>query len=122
MANTLIVKSNQPLLERLQVFVHMLDAEIGVEKVLLFGSTARDERHKNSDVDLIVVSQAFECMPELKRLGFLQHRWRYVEDLEAIAYTPSEFQRIKDRLLMKKILTYAIDLTNKNKTTSPKPT
>lgn len=64
---------------------------------------------------LIILSNAFENMPEPKRLGFLQHRWRYIEDLEAMAYTPNEFKQIKERLLMKKILEYAIDLTPKTK-------
>jgi predicted nucleotidyltransferase len=97
-------------MDRLTDFIEKLDAEIGVDQVLLFGSTAKGERHESSDVDLIVVSEAFEGMPQLKRLGFLQHRWRYREDLEAFAYTPSEFKRVKDRPLMRKILAYASDL------------
>ena len=91
-------------MERLRNFVERLDAEIGVEKVLLFGSTAKGERHRNSDVDLIIVSSTFENMPEPKRLGFLQHRWRFIEDLEAVAYTPTEFEQVKDRLLMRKMV------------------
>jgi predicted nucleotidyltransferase len=111
LANTLIIDSAQPLMNRLREFALKLDSEIGVEKVLLFGSTAKGERRQNSDVDLIVVSAAFEKMPEPKRLGFLQHQWRYIEDLEAMAYTPKEFERIRKRLLMKKVLSYAVDLT-----------
>jgi len=114
MANALIIDSDKPLMARLRDFVSKLDAEIGIEKALLFGSTAKGRRHENSDVDLIIVSNTFENMPEPKRLGFLQHRWRYIEDLEAIAYTPSEFERVKHRLLMEKILEYAIDLTPKH--------
>ena len=110
MTHALIVESKQPLMDRLIDFVEKIDAEIGVAQVLLFGSTAKGERHENSDVDLIVVSDGFEGMPQPKRLGFLQHRWRYREDLEAFAYTPGEFKRVKDRLLMRKILAYAIDL------------
>lgn len=114
MANALIIDSDQPLMGRLRDFVGRLDAEIGVEKALVFGSTAKGTRHENSDVDLIIVSYAFENMPETKRLGFLQHRWRFIEDLEAIAYTPREFEKVKHRLLMEKILEYAIDLTPKH--------
>ena len=110
MTHALIVESKRPLMDRLTDFIEKLDAEIGVDQVLLFGSTAKGERHESSDVDLIVVSEAFEGMPQLKRLGFLQHRWRYREDLEAFAYTPSEFKRVKDRPLMRKILAYAINL------------
>jgi predicted nucleotidyltransferase len=108
--HALIVESKQPLMDRLIDFIEKLDAEIGVTQVLLFGSTAKGERHESSNVDLIVVSDGFEGMAQPKRLGFLQHRWRYREDLEAFAYTPSEFKRVKDRPLMRKILAYAIDL------------
>ena len=120
MVNALIIDSNQPLMGRLRDFVRKLDAEIGIEKALLFGSTAKGIRHENSDVDLIIVSRTFENMPEPKRLGFLQHRWRYIEDLEALAYTPSEFERVKHRLLMEKILEYAIDLTPKHVSSAKK--
>ena len=111
MANALIIESNQPLLERLKEFVDSLDKEIGVNRAFLFGSTAKGTRHENSDVDLIIVSDAFMGMIEPKRLGFLQHRWRYIEDIEAMAYTTNEFKQVKGRILMRKILEYAIDLT-----------
>jgi predicted nucleotidyltransferase len=120
MVNALIIDSDQPLMGRLRDFVSKLDAEIGIEKALLFGSTAKGARRDNSDVDLIIVSHTFENMPEPKRLGFLQHRWRYIEDLEAIAYTPSEFEKVKHRLLMEEILEYAIDLTPKHVSTREK--
>ena len=111
MTQTLIIESKQPLMKRLFDFVRRLDAEIGVEQAFLFGSTAKKRRRKNSDVDIIIVSRGFEDMPENKRQGFVQHRWRYVEDMEALTYTPEEFQAMKERVLMKEILAYAIDLT-----------
>jgi predicted nucleotidyltransferase len=115
LANTIIIESKQPLLERLKRLIDSINAEIGIDKAFLFGSTAKGTRHQNSDVDLIVVSDGFSGMPEPKRLGFLQHRWRYIEDLEALAYTTTEFNKVKNRTLMRKILAYAIDLTPEKK-------
>lgn len=115
MSQALIIRSKQPLQERIRDFVGRLDAEVGVDKAFLFGSTATGKRHRNSDVDLIIVSSSFEDMPELDRLFLLQHRWRYIEDLEAFAYTPKEFEKLRERLLVKKILSCAVDLTPKRK-------
>ena len=118
MTETLIIKSKQPLMKRLFDFVKRLDAEIGVEQAFLFGSTAKKRRRTNSDVDIIIVSKGFEGMPEQKRQGFIQHRWRYIEDIEALTYTPKEFKAVKERVLMKEILAYAIDLTEGLRTES----
>jgi predicted nucleotidyltransferase len=111
----LIVKDKRPLMDRIREYVNVLDAELGVDQAFLYGSTARGKRRRNSDVDIIVVSECFAKMPEPKRWGLLQHLWRYKEDLETLAYTPNEFAKIKERLLMQKILQYAIDLTPREK-------
>ena len=112
----LIVKDQRPLIDRIREYVNILDAELGVDQAFLYGSTAKGTRHRDSDVDLIIVSESFAKMPEPKRWGLLQHLWRYKEDLETLAYTPSEFAKIKEeRFLMQKILQYAIDLTPRKK-------
>lgn len=117
----LIVKDRRPLLDRIQEYVNRLDAEIGVDRAFLYGSTAKGKRHRDSDVDLIIVSKSFAGTPEPKRWGLLQHMWRYKEDLETLAYTPSEFAKIKEeRFLMQKILEYAVDITPKKNRTSEK--
>ena len=111
----LILKDKRPLMQRIREYVNILDAELGVDQALLYGSTAKGKRHKNSDVDIIIISESFATMPEPKRWGLLQHMWKYKEDLETLAYTPSEFAKIKERFLMQKILEYAIDITPSKK-------
>ena len=90
-------RDKRPLIERVREYVKMLDAEIGVNQAPLDGSTARGKRHRNIDVDIIITSESFAAMPEPKRWGLLQHMWSYKEDLETLAYTPKEFDRIKKR-------------------------
>jgi len=99
------------LLNRIRVFLGRLDAKLGVNRALLFGSTARGNRLKESDVDLIVVSKAFRGMPIPERLMILQKEWDYPEELQALAYTPEEFDEVSQRLTMKEILSYAIEVT-----------
>lgn len=114
MARTIIIHDDLPILKRIRKYVAKVDAELGVDKALLFGSTANRKRRKESDIDLIIVSKSFAGIPVPKRLGILENMWDYEEDLETLAYTPKEFEEAKDRFLMKEILSYAIELTQES--------
>jgi predicted nucleotidyltransferase len=115
----LIMDDKRPLLERVREFLCKADAKMPVDKVLLFGSTAKGKRRPESDVDLIIVSKSFNGEHELKRISNLLKLWPYVEELNILAYTPSEFNEVKDRFMMKKILSYALDFTPAKKIACP---
>ena len=102
--------SDDNLIDRICDYVSRVDAQLDVEKAFIFGSTARGNRLKESDVDLIIVSNTFKSMPRPKRLYLLQKLWNYNEELQALAYTPEEFEKSKERLMMKEILSYATEL------------
>jgi predicted nucleotidyltransferase len=87
------VNDAKALLKRISDFVTRLDAKLGVEKALLFGSTAKGNRLQESDVDLIVVSKSFKNMSVPQRLGLLQNEWTHKEELQALAYTPMSFEK-----------------------------
>lgn len=91
--------------------VARLHAEFGVEKAILFGSTARGSRLEESDIDLIIVSEAFKAMAVPERQSAIQREWNHPEDLEALAYTPAEFARVSKRLVMREILSYGVDVS-----------
>jgi predicted nucleotidyltransferase len=46
------------LAERLQVLIDVIASENGVRKVILFGSTATGRRHKDSDIDILVLVES----------------------------------------------------------------
>jgi len=105
------MKKHRPLVERICDYVSQVDAELGVERAFIYGSTAKGNRLKESDVDLIIVSKAFKRMPQPRRLYLLQKLWSYREGLHALACTPGEFTKAsEERLMMKEILSYAIEL------------
>ncbi len=112
-SNVLINADPNTLMERVREFIRKVDAKVPVEKVLLFGSTAKGTRQEESDVDLIIISKAFREVHELERIGMLLELWPYLEELQILAYTPEEFSQVKDRFMIKKILAYALDLTPK---------
>ena len=118
-SNVLINADPNTLMERVREFIRKVDVKVPVEKVLLFGSTAKGTRREESDVDLIIISKAFRDVHELERIGMLLELWPYLEELNILAYTPGEFSEVKDRFMMKKILFYALDLTPAKKIACP---
>jgi predicted nucleotidyltransferase len=107
----LIIDSKKRLSQRIFEFIQTVDKDFSIEKALLFGSTAKGERKPESDIDLIIISKKFNGLTVLERTDKLLELWPYIEELEILAYTPIEFSLIKKRLLVKDILSYAIDLT-----------
>jgi len=69
-------------------------AVVGAEEGILFGSRAKGEELKTSDVDLIVISHKFAQQPFPERLVHLQQHWKLPLFLEALAYTPDELKRL----------------------------
>lgn len=68
------------------------------EKVLLFGSRARGDHLIDSDVDMIIVSKKFEGVNWLKRIRDISVEWEGLVLLEAICYTPEEFEEKRDEI------------------------
>lgn len=76
-----------------------LEKKISINKVILFGSIARGKYHRDSDLDLIVLSDAFKKMSFIKRLEFLSvARGRKHLDMamDILGYTPEEFNKMPD--------------------------
>ncbi|MEM2971099.1 MAG: nucleotidyltransferase domain-containing protein [Candidatus Bathyarchaeia archaeon] len=71
-----------------------------VDFAILFGSTVYGERLRDSDIDLIVVSDNFENMPFEKRILILQKFWKHDVMLEAFGFTPKEFASLKDKSII----------------------
>jgi predicted nucleotidyltransferase len=111
--DALILNNSRPLSTRLYEFIRNVEDTIHFEKAFLFGSTAKGTRRAESDVDLMVVSEGFKDLPELKRSRMLLDLWSYVEELQILTYIPEEFEQVKDRFMMQKILQYVVDLTPK---------
>jgi predicted nucleotidyltransferase len=84
---------------------------IKVDRAILFGSTARGDRLKDSDIDLIVISQDFEHMSLPQRFLILQKNWKYQMDLEAFGFTQEEFDRLKNKsVILQEATEYGINI------------
>lgn len=73
---------------------------VKVESAILFGSTAYGERLRDSDIDLIIVSEDFEGVPFERRMLLLHKFWRHRVPLEVFGFTPKELESLKHRSII----------------------
>lgn len=81
-------------------YLERLSRRVRISEAIAFGSTVRGDRLKESDIDLIIISEDFAQMPFPERLGLLQLDWDNAPDLEAFGYTPDEFERFKNQTVI----------------------
>jgi predicted nucleotidyltransferase len=92
----------QALLEReLERIVDVL-RRMDVQRIILFGSAARERITAWSDLDLIVVLDS--DLPFIKRLGLLYERIQPRVGLDLLAYTPQEFETLRERPFVRQAL------------------
>jgi predicted nucleotidyltransferase len=74
--------------EELARFVRILEPRPGTEKVILFGSLARDEASEGSDIDLLVVEKT--ALSFWKRLREIRRILQPRVATDLLVYTPEE--------------------------------
>jgi len=78
-------------------FVATLKRQMNVDSLILFGSRARGDHFVTSDFDFVLVSKDFSGTRFTSRASRLYDLWSSPRDLEALCYTPEEWQRLKDK-------------------------
>ncbi len=73
-----------------------LIAEFKPEKILLFGSRIKGTADENSDIDVIVVSNAFANIPFIERMSLILKMIRFPKHIDFICYSPEEFAILKN--------------------------
>ncbi|MDH5810957.1 MAG: nucleotidyltransferase domain-containing protein [Candidatus Verstraetearchaeota archaeon] len=79
---------------------YLKNLPIKVNFAIIFGSTVYGERLKDSDIDLIVVSEDFKQMPFEERVMLLQKNWKHKVMLEAFGFTLEELERLKNKSIV----------------------
>lgn len=82
-------------IEKVRAFKERLSRSIPVEKMILFGSCARGQRGKYSDVDLMIVSRAFANKKREERAYVMYKHWEHLDPVDFICFTPEEFAKQK---------------------------
>ena len=71
--------------------------------VLVFGSRAKGNPLKESDLDLLVVSESFEEIPFIQRAPQLLWTLQVPFPIEVLCYTPEEFERKREEIGIVKV-------------------
>lgn len=101
--------------EKLEEFVKRLIDKLQVKNILLFGSYAKGDWLKDSDLDLIIISDIFEGMDIGERYKSVKKLAPQGISLEALTYTSKEFEKIKNKsIIIMDALSYAINLFKKS--------
>ena len=95
--------------------VRILKKRNKLDKVILFGSFARGDFGKYSDVDVLVVSKKFEGIEKLKRSPKLYYdvhsNLKLKFDVDIACYTPNEFSNWRNKsVLIKEALENGIEV------------
>lgn len=77
-------------------FKDVVMGKISLSKLILFGSRARGDFGKDSDFDLIIVSDDFEGIRSYKRGARLRADWGYEYSVDMLCLTQNEFNKVKD--------------------------
>jgi len=94
--------SKKFIIKKLREFKENLKNKIYVNKVIFFGSRAWGKPHKDSDIDLIVVSKNFEGKKFRKRaIGFYNY-WDLNYPVDFLCYTPEEFHKLSRQITIVK--------------------
>ncbi len=83
-------KTNQQVIAK---FAKKLRKDFKDAKIIFFGSRAKGSELQNSDYDLVIVSKIFEGIKFFDRTAKVYDYWNEEESLEALCYTPKEFQQ-----------------------------
>ncbi|MGI8925528.1 MAG: nucleotidyltransferase domain-containing protein [Tepidiformaceae bacterium] len=85
------------VLEAARRFADRVVAEFGAEAVYLFGSRARNDWHRGSDCDVIVVASCFEGTVSFERPVKMYRLWDGPGGIEPVVVTPAEFENAKGK-------------------------
>ncbi len=86
------------IIEKLKEFKKDLSRDVSVDKMVFFGSRARGDFKKESDIDLIIVSKDFENRNFLKRAVGMHKYWELDYPVDFICYSTNEFESLKKRI------------------------
>lgn len=64
--------------------------------ILLFGSRAAGTARPESDLDVIIVAEAFAGIPFVRRMAYVLGLVRFPKHVDYLCYTREEFTRIKE--------------------------
>lgn len=96
-----MIMMNDPWINRFNKDVlPLIVTEFKPVKVMFFGSRVTGGASEDSDIDVIVISEAFKDIPFLKRMGKILKLTRFPKHVDYLCYTPEEFNNVKNNSIV----------------------
>ncbi len=81
------------------------------ERLILFGSRVTGTAREDSDLDILIVSRAFEGQPFIGRMGKLLAYLQFPSGIDALCYTPDEFRyKLRTSSAIRQIVEQGIEI------------
>ena len=108
--------AQQNLWVKLKVFSENLQKRYGEIRIIVFGSTALGNRLKESDIDILLVSDKFENIKYVNRSLVISNLWHKLFNenqlsLHLITLTEKEFEEMRDFVVVKQAMQEGIMLS-----------
>ncbi len=81
----------ESLIEEVRAFM----GRVGVDEAIFYGSRACGKARPHSDLNLVLLSEAFAGRPLCKMLQDLQSQWKLDVQVELLPVSPEEFEEMK---------------------------
>ncbi|GEM_PF-789626 len=92
------MKHDRLLAEYQELVIPKIVYHFSPVKILITGSRVKGTATKDSDIDVIIVADAFLGVPFIRRMVLVLKSARFKKHVDYFCYTPEEFERIKTQL------------------------
>jgi len=82
-------------INKINKFLKNVSKDFKIERAIFFGSRAIGIARKDSDIDLIIVSDDFEGMDFFERVSKMYDYWDLDIPVDFLCYTSREFNKLK---------------------------
>lgn len=79
----------------INTFLKKVDKDFKIKKAIFFGSSAIGNANKDSDIDLIIISDNFEGLDFFERVSKMYDYWNLNIPVDFLCYTEKEFNKLK---------------------------
>ena len=83
--------------KKLEAFKKAVEKDFPIERLILFGSQATGKATKDSDIDLVIVSQKFLKLDFIERGVKMYDYWDLSYPMDFLCYTPEEFKELEHK-------------------------
>src|SRR3989338_8218398 len=90
------------IIKLLREFKSETNKVLTIKKMYLFGSRAKGNPHRWSDIDLVIVSDNFKKLKFKKGATRMYDYWNLNYPVDFLCYTPEEFNKLKKQVTIVK--------------------